>query len=208
MSWTNFFDKIYVINLPKRTDRLLEITEEMVKYGIEFDLIDGIQHEKGAEGLRLTVENLLVDAIENGYKNILIFEDDCMFIEPKEVVDDTMNRVVNELPENYHICYLSAQPTNGFHYRHSSSLLQLDSAFATHSWALSLQGMKEIISTGLYAPIDNCLVATIQTQQRCYITFPILTTQRPGISDIGGTFIDWNVFLVGRYNQKLAEMKK
>ena len=67
--------------------------------------------------------------------------------------------------------------------------------------------MKEIIAAGLEAPIDNSIVDKVQPMQRCFITYPILTTQRAGVSDIGNTFIDWHPFLIGRYNQKLAELK-
>lgn len=205
--WTDFFDRIVVINLPKRVDRLIEVSEELNNYGIEFDLVDGIEHEKGAEGLRQTVENILKDSIQKKHKAILIFEDDCLFVEPKDVVDRTMEDAIKDLPEYWHILYLSAQATDGFKRRHSSSLLQLDKAFATHSWAISLQGMKEIIAAGLEAPIDNSIVDKVQPMQKCFITYPILTTQRAGVSNIGNTFIDWHPFLIGRYNQKLAELK-
>lgn len=203
MSWTEYFDRIVVINLPHRKDRLIEVTEEMDKYGIEFELVDGIKNDNGAEGLRQTVENIFLESIEAGHRRILIFEDDCQFVhDPTEV----MNNAVKELPENWHILYLGAQCTNGFKRRQSSALLQLDMAFATHAWALSLQGMKEIISIGLEAPIDNSIVSSIQPLQQCYITYPLLATQRPGMSSIGNTWIDWNAFIVTRYNQKLAEM--
>ena len=58
MSWTNFFDGIYVLNLRHRTDRLLHITEEMEKYDIGFELVTSIENENGAEGLRQTVVKL------------------------------------------------------------------------------------------------------------------------------------------------------
>lgn len=201
--WTDFFDRIVVINLPERKDRLIEVTEEMDKYNIPFELVDGIKCDNGAEGLRQTVENIFVESIEVGHKRILIFEDDCLFVhDPTEV----MNNAVKELPENWHILYLGAQCINGFKRRQSSALLQLDNAYATHAWGLSLQGMKEIISAGLEAPIDNSIVSTIQPLQQCFITYPLLATQRAGESNIGGTWIDWSPFIVQRYTQKLADL--
>jgi GR25 family glycosyltransferase involved in LPS biosynthesis len=204
--WTNFFDKIYCINLPKRIDRLLQFVEEMEKYEIEFEIVNGIEHESGAEGLRQTVENIFKDAIEKKYNNILIFEDDCYFVEGKSTVDWTMDKAIKELPEDYQILYLGAQVTNGFKRRQGECLFQLDLAFATHAWALSRQGMMEIISCGLEAPIDNSVVKTIQPLQRCFITYPLLASQRESFSDIGKQVIDWNPFIVTRYNQKLGEI--
>lgn len=204
--WTNFFDKIYVINLPKRIDRLMQFVEEMEKYEIEFEIVNGIEHESGAEGLRQTVENIFKDAIDKKYNQILIFEDDCYFVEGKSTVDWTMDNAIKELPEDWHILYLGAQVTNGFKRRQGSCLFQLDLAFATHAWALSRQGMMEILAVGLEAPIDNSVVKTVQTQQKCFITYPLLASQRAGFSNIGNTEIDWNPFIVNRYSQKLGEI--
>jgi len=204
MSWTNFFDKIYVINLPSRKDRLLEITEEMYKYNIDFELIDGIVSPLGgADGLRLTVNNILLDSIEKEYQQILIFEDDCVFLENPNT---TMEEVIKQLPIDWLLLYLGGQVTNGFKRRQSANLLQADMIFATHSWALSLQGMKEVIASGLEAPIDNSIVAKVQPLQRSFITFPLLTSQKAGISDIAGQYIDWTPFIIPRYHQKLAEL--
>jgi GR25 family glycosyltransferase involved in LPS biosynthesis len=204
--WTNFFDKIYCINLPKRIDRLLKFVEEMEKYEIEFEIVNAIEKENGAEGLRETVENIFKEAIDKKYEQILIFEDDCYFVEGKSTVDWTMDNAIKELPEDYHILYLGGQLTNGFKRRQGMSLFQADMIFATHAWALSRQGMMEIISYGLESPIDNSVVKTIQTQQKCFITYPLLASQRAGFSDIGKTDIDWNPFIVTRYNQKLGEI--
>lgn len=199
--WTNFFDKIYCINLPKRTDRLIKFVEEMDKYGIDFDLVNGIENENGAEGLRQTVENILNDALDKNYEQILIFEDDCYFLcDPNPI----MELAIKELPEYWHILYLGGQCVNGFNRRHSQTLLQLDTCYATHSWAISRQGIKEILAVGLNAPIDNSLVDNIQKQEKCFITYPLLTCQRAGMSNIGNTEIDWSTFIIDRYNQKLA----
>ena len=199
--WTDFFDKIYCINLPKRVDRLILFCEEMDKYNINFEIVNGIEHEKGAEGLRQVVENIFNEAVEKNYENILIFEDDCYFLcDPNPI----MEQAVKELPEYYHILYLGGQASDGFKRRHSATLLQLDKCFATHAWALSIQGIKEILAAGLKAPIDNSVVDTIQNQQRCFITYPLLSSQREGYSDICMNDINWNPFIIDRYNQKLA----
>lgn len=199
--WTNFFDKIYCINLPKRIDRLLLFVDEMDKYNIPFEIVNGIENENGAEGLRQTTENIFKEAINKNYKQILIFEDDCYFLcDPNPI----MELAIKELPERWQILYLSGQCANGFNRRQSQSLLQLDTCYATHAYALTNQAMRTILGEGLKAPIDNFLVDTIQKEQNCYITYPLLASQREGMSDIGKTEINWNPFIVDRYNQKLA----
>lgn len=211
MKWINFFDIIVVLNLRKRVDRLLHITEQMELMNIPFELVTSIENENGAIGLRDTVVKVFEESIELGHKNILIFEDDCEFIESKQVLDDTMNNAVEQLPDYYHILYLGAQVTNGFKRRHSSSLLQLDMAFATHCFAISLDGMKTIMSMELDYPIDNSIVNKLQPLQKCFITYPLLANQKAGISDIntgGDGFVDWKPFIVDRYRQQLANFNQ
>jgi GR25 family glycosyltransferase involved in LPS biosynthesis len=203
--WTDFFDKILVINLPSRTDRLLQIAEELYKWDIPYELVNATPHDNGAEGLRITVEKIFRDAIADNLNSVLIFEDDAMFVDSCGNPNDTMEQVVNQLPPTWQILYLGAQCTNGFKAKKSSNLLLLDMAFATHAWAISLDGMKEILAAGLESPIDNSIVKTVQPNGHTYITYPLLCTQRPGYSDIGRTEINWQPFIEQRYYQKFSE---
>ena len=203
--WTDFFDKILVINLPSRTDRLLQIAEELYKWGIPYELVNATPHDNGAEGLRITVEKIFRDAIADNLNSVLIFEDDAMFVDSCGNPNDTMEQVVKQLPPTWQILYLGAQCTNGFKAKTSSNLLLLDMAFATHAWAISLDGMKEILAAGLESPIDNSIVKTVQPNGHTYITYPLLCTQRPGYSDIGRTEINWQPFIEQRYYQKFSE---
>lgn len=205
MKWTDYFDRIVVFNLRKRQDRLIDITEQMELYDIPFELVTSIEHENGAEGLKLTLEKTLNESLSLGHKNILIFEDDALFNQPKDIVDDTMTKALSQLPQYWHILFLGAQVTRGFTNRMGSNLLSLVGAFATHAWAISEQGMKEILNAGLLPPIDNFLVEKVQPMGGAFITYPLLCTQRAGMSDIGKTEIQWDAFITPRYYQKLAE---
>ena len=85
MKWLSFFDEIFVLNLSKRQDRLLEITEHFEEYEIPFKRIESIENSNGAEGLRDTMLLIFEDAIDKGRENILVFEDDCEIIKGKEI---------------------------------------------------------------------------------------------------------------------------
>jgi GR25 family glycosyltransferase involved in LPS biosynthesis len=206
MAWTDFFTKIFVINLPERTDRLLDIAEELDKWNIPYELVDAIKDENGAEGLRKTVWNIIEKGVKNEWQSILIFEDDAVFVESCGNPNDIMENVIKQLPSLWQLLYLGGQATNGFKLRYSPNLLLLDMCFATHAWAISLDGMKNIVSEGLESPIDNSVVKTIQPRGHTYITYPLLCTQRPGMSNIGNTYIDWQPFIEQRYYQKLGEL--
>jgi glycosyltransferase involved in cell wall biosynthesis len=94
------FDHVYLINLPKRQDKLDLMKFKLDKLNIEYQIFtacDGFNESyteicnqlinreksyiktKGAVGLILTYIDLLTDAINNNYQSILILEDDCNF---------------------------------------------------------------------------------------------------------------------------------
>lgn len=207
MSWKAFIDKVYVVNLQKREDRLLETAKLLEEYEIPYTVFPAIEdREQGARGLRDSMLQIFNEAIEAKYDNVLVFEDDVRFLTDKQTFHSVMDASVKQLPENYHLFYLGGQPTAGYSYRHSVNLLPALKYFATQSVVYSSQGMKEIIARNFGYPIDNWIVDNIQNEGRCFAVDPILCSQRAGISDIGGNFIDWNFFIEPRHNQKVAEM--
>lgn len=206
--WVNFFDKIYVINLAKREDRLLQITEDFEKYSIPFLRVEAIYHPQGAEGLKETMLLIFNEAIERGYKNILIFEDDCLMVVDETTFNLTMDKVVVQLPEDYQICLLGCQLTHRISHFHSENLIPVLSAFSTHASAYSIAGIRAIMASGLQAPIDNHIVAVIQPLGKTYCTFPLLCSQYEGFSDIGQNVHSWRPFIEARFEQKIIEFKQ
>lgn len=102
----NIFDKIYIINLEHRKDRLIKTLFQINKTLTDSDkkiirIFKGFNGKKkvseqitdcryinckyssklsdGERGIRITILNILEDAIKNKYENILIFEDDIIF---------------------------------------------------------------------------------------------------------------------------------
>lgn len=207
MQWLNFFDAIYVINLAKREDRLLEIAKHFQEYGIPFQRVQAIEDGQGAKGLRDTMVNLFTQSIEEKKQNILVFEDDAKIVEQKFWFTDTMNAAVTQLPPNYHLFYLGGQATGGYPSQYAANLMTVNKYYATHAVAYSFQGMKEILSRGMGYPIDNWLVDEIQPLGHCYAVHPVLASQRPGFSDIGHAEINWDPFIVAKHYQKYSELK-
>lgn len=94
----NSLDKIYIINLKHRSDRLESITKELNKIGTNKYLISRINavyfKDFGALGCGLSHRMALQNAIKNNYERILIFEDDFIF---KFDTYTTMKALINIL---------------------------------------------------------------------------------------------------------------
>lgn len=206
--WTDYFDKIYVINLAKRTDRMQQAKEQLDKYSIPFERWEAIENLDGAEGLRLTMIELFTYAINSGYQNVLVFEDDVDFLESD--MNNLMEEIVQQIPYyEYDIVYLGCQLCKmpEFYWR---NLLRIKDAYATHAAIYSGRVMKEIIGKQMKAPIDNWLVSEIQKNGRCFATYPLLASQIVSKSDIysDAEFIDWKPHLEIKYNRQIEKMKE
>ncbi|MGD0960942.1 MAG: glycosyltransferase family 25 protein [Methylomonas sp.] len=92
-SLLNYFQQIYIINLPHRTDRKAEMAAQLAKIGLNLDqpqimLFPAIRPADagafpsiGARGCFLSHLAVLSDALQRNFDRILIFEDDLDFVE-------------------------------------------------------------------------------------------------------------------------------
>lgn len=206
--WTNYFDKIYVVNLAKRTDRMEQAKAQLDKYNIPFERWEAIENLDGAEGLRLTMIELFTHCVENNYQHCLIFEDDVDIIDA--TINEVMEEVIQQIPYDYDIiylgCQLSTMPT-GFYWTH---LLKSRNMQSTHAAFYSLKCMKQILSSDFFAPIDNCLIKLIQSKDTCYAVYPILCSQIVSKSDIytSEPVMDWKKFIEVKYYNQIERMKQ
>jgi hypothetical protein len=111
MTFEDFFDQIYVINLPSRVDRLASIKHELRALGVNVDgpkfsvplapILDdaGGFPTKGVRGNFLSHLANIEDACANRFKRILVLEDDAIFRSSLYNVD--FQRYVLESVETY-----------------------------------------------------------------------------------------------------------
>lgn len=183
----NFFDKIFVINLPERKDKLKRVVSEMDRFDIHYQVVDGIKRENGQEGIYLTLIDVFDMAIRRfGAERILVFEDD---VEIRRLdFHSVMRRATEQLPEYWHMLYLGANlPNKDFVSRYSDDLLRVKRALALHAVAYSREGMGAIMALPRQLPVDLQIANFIHPMGHTYMTYPMLCTQRDDISDIEKT---------------------
>jgi hypothetical protein len=139
---TDYFDRSYVINLPSRRDRRLEMSEELGRLGAGFErgkveLFPGVRPSNrgefpsiGARGCFMSHLRVLKNALAEGVSNVLIMEDD-LAIDPRfpkvegKIVDRLtslpwgvvyVGHSASGLPESPDILVESAAPTLGAHF--------------------------------------------------------------------------------------------
>lgn len=196
-------DKIMYINLDKRTDRREEIEKELNQFELPYERFSAIESHMGCVGCGKSHLSILKIAKEQGYKNILILEDDFTFLVSKEELENNLSLFFeNNIP--FDVCLLSynvlqckltqypflkkgvnVQTTSGYivnnHYYDKlievweNTLPFLEQTNNKYEYAIDMTWKK-------YQPNDNW-----------YLFSQRIGKQRPSYSDIENNFTDYNV---------------
>ena len=90
-----FIDKIIYINLDHRTDRKKEIENELEKFNLKnYERFPAIKHINGAIGCSKSHLEIIKNAKQQGYKNILVLEDDFEFLVSKDQFYDQLYKLL------------------------------------------------------------------------------------------------------------------
>lgn len=149
MKFIDFFDRVYVINLPERVDRRKGMEKELEKVGMKFqpgkvELFPAIRPDSagpfesiGYRGAFLSHLTVLKQARELQLKNVLIMEDDLAFSEHFRKYEDSLIEQLQQT--NWDIIQFGYFPEQ-------SAVKVTDSNFATYQ---SFTG--EVIGAHFYA---------------------------------------------------------
>jgi glycosyl transferase family 25 len=102
-------DRVYYINLKRRTDRNTEILAEFKNVGIPFEKVTricAIDHKYGYIGCAMSHLIAIKDAIQNNYQHIVIFEDDFHFLVNKESFNKNLDNLFIE-QSGFNVCMLA-----------------------------------------------------------------------------------------------------
>lgn len=99
-------NKIYYINLDRRTDRRVQIEEELRKMDIVAERFPAIEENHGSVGCARSHLTILHEAKKRGYENVLILEDDFQFLISKSELEQNLNDFFNSFA-NFDVVMLS-----------------------------------------------------------------------------------------------------
>lgn len=199
--WYDFFDKIYLINLPERRDRYWISTLELTKLSLKYEVIKAIKNIDGRQGLYQTMWNIFTDAVSKDYNRILIFEDDLKFVmDPGPVLE----KCIAQLPEDFDLFYLGCNLSERPARFYSENLLPVTRALSTHAVAYSNKCMHRILSLPNFLPVDLFFAHSIQSAGKSFCACPLLVTQYPGYSNIEGRETDWTAVIERRFQRNVT----
>jgi GR25 family glycosyltransferase involved in LPS biosynthesis len=221
----DFFDKIFIINLDYRKDRLEKCISEFSKYEINskitrFPAIQ-LKYEDGSSdkflgrcGCALSHFEICKIAKKENLKNYLVLEDDLEFNLDKNSLFDNLDKSIKELPEDWDILYLGGNLTNEYGIypieKYSKNLLKLNSCHTTHAMAFNSNfydsflneapDIHSIIDWSIKNEvIDVFLSKKVLSKNNCFITNELLILQSEGFSDIEKSFYDYRSWIASNF---------
>lgn len=200
MKLNDFFDKIYCINLDRRTDRWENCEKQFKKYGLNVERFAAVNGNdlipKGVNGLMAgevgvirSNYNVIKDAKNNGYKNIIIFEDDV------ELCDDFINKFTeffSKVPKDWGFLYMGGNHVGGL------SMINDNVAKINHSYAIHAICVNEMVYDHILELLPNekeqvdVTYAKLQKIFPSYVFRPHLAWQKDGHSDIQGGYQNYD----------------
>lgn len=93
--------KSYVIHLRKRTDRYKLFTKELRGFKKDYEIFNAIRKTQGCWGTSESFKSIIKKCKKEGYKQVLIFEDDVKFCSPKS--KEKFQKAIDDLPKDWDI---------------------------------------------------------------------------------------------------------
>jgi GR25 family glycosyltransferase involved in LPS biosynthesis len=216
----DFFDKVYLINLKRRPDKLKISTDLLNKLGIVFELFEGVDfcegvpadypnqpksqfliNKPGAFGCLMSHIEIIKNAKKNNFDKILILEDD---IAASENFINLFDQKVKDLPADWKLFYLGGSGHTGENEHNVTTKITEHISETTGTYTTSSYG----VSSSLYdtilnkwdsggETIDQIYVWRIQKQSNhaCYTVRPNIMWQRACFSDIAQAHRDYEGFM-------------
>lgn len=184
--------RAYVINLKRRPDRLEHITKECKKHDIEMVLVEASdgkvdfpEHKgimQGAMGCYTSHIKALKLIKESG-DHAFILEDDCVFIDN---FWEEHSKRIEELPDDWDLYFLGGSLLwdNAIE-DYSTHLKRAKNVLCTQSYmvnAYSVDGLIKHLEKRAFKV--DVLLTDYQKENNCFISYPELTWQLKGYSDL------------------------
>ena len=196
-------DKIIYINLDKRTDRRNQIEQDLAEFGLlqNTERFPAIPHPNGCVGCGYSHLSVLQLAQSNGWKNVLILEDDFHFVVTKKYFDNFIETILQQpfdvVMLGYHdenvvemepyneICNRVLESSNACGYlvnsHYYSALIDL--------FAIYLPMLEKTGQHWNYA--NDVLWKRLQKLDLWLLANPKIGKQRSGYSDNSNTYVEY-----------------
>jgi len=196
---------IVCISLVDNTKQREDMDIQCKKLNIPVQYFLAKKHEKGGHiGCMESHYSVIQMAKNRRWREVLILEDDAVFLDRKEWPEITM-------PSNYDFLYFGCNPLIGWKYR--NSLLKLIEAYATHAYLVSERVYDLILGKMNTDWCENPIIKNekgygersktndvfnrfyVNPRGESYCIYPMIAHQKPGYSSTMNRIVDFTAEL-------------
>ena len=183
------FDRVVVINLDSRTDRMEAFDVQAKKFGIEYVRFPAvIANPPDLPPTWACKEShiaVLKEAIKDKVKRLFVFEDDAVFVDD---FNEKLEELYNKLPADWDMFYLGAWHIVNQPY--TEGLVKMIESYSAHAYGINEHFMQDAFSQ-VYVPKPIDIAFSMKHPHiKAYCAKPALVGQAPGYSDIEKEYRD------------------
>jgi GR25 family glycosyltransferase involved in LPS biosynthesis len=197
MHINNYFDRIVVINLDRRIDRLRQFESQVNDLGIDFVRYSAIDAQvlgiSPMNACRQSHHKVLTDAAADKVQRLLILEDDVKF---RQNFSQDFARLSNVLPNDWQMLYLGSSSLSPVDIG-IEGLWKSNAALTTHAYGIKAELFDTLIraSSDERYPIDLAY-SDLHPKLQVYACWPSLVGQMASFSDIENQFVDYKFLII------------
>jgi glycosyl transferase family 25 len=185
MKLNDYFDRVVVINLDRRTDRMAQFESQTKDLGIDFVRYSAVDAQafgiSGAKACAASHRQVLADAVADGVERLFIFEDDAGFDADFNAKFDDF---IGKLPDDWQMLYLGSWPYSIIDVG-IEGIRKTQGNILTHAYGAKREIFQDLIDASHDAvnPIDVAY-GLLHQHVTTYMAHPSIVIQTPGFSDI------------------------
>jgi GR25 family glycosyltransferase involved in LPS biosynthesis len=180
MKVNEYFDKVVVINLDRRKDRLEKVDAQLQELGITYERFSAIDAKALDIDPIQACRQSHIQVLEESVGKTLILEDDACFMEG---FNERFTEFVELLPKDWHIFYLGAVLLNSE--RCNDIMVRAMDTSSLHAYCVNPEFKEIALKQGREYP-EHIDVAyrLLHRQYRSYAAKPPMVKQYPSYSDL------------------------
>lgn len=185
----DIFDRIVVINLDSRPDRMEAFDEQAKKYAFEYIRFSAFPAElpkfPPAWACKQSHQTVIKQAVDDNVGRLLVFEDDALFVED---FNNKLREIYKELPEDWDMFYLGAWHLQCQPYK--EGLVKMIDNYSAHAYGINSHYLVEALSSTYKEENIDIALTLKHPHIKAYCAKPALVGQAPGFSDIENKYRD------------------
>ena len=195
MQLNDIFDRIVLINLDRRPDRLEEFDEQAKRIGLTyerhsaFDAADKTdQYGRPLRGIVACTRShydVLTKAMDDGVQRLFVFEDDANFVDN---FNEEFAKTWAEVPADWDLFYGGLWLHNSIKY--TERLVKPTNSYSAHAWGIDRKAMETVHRHLTGKQIIDVELSILNERMNAYCAKPALIYQRPSYSDLDQEFRD------------------